>query len=348
MDGLTGASLPKRVCLVHTGGTIGMHRTDQGYAPQAGVLKAALDALPELHTDGMPSWDLIEFDPLLDSSNIAVSEWVKLARTIAEHYRDYDGFVVLHGTDTMAYTASALSFMLDGLAKPVIITGSQIPLCEIRNDARDNVITALLIAVDEATPPEVSLYFGGMLYRGNRATKVSSDELIAFDSPNTPPLALAGVRIEFQRAWLYQRRHQSSGLSVSPFSPQKIAVLKIFPGIQFDVFSSMLDDGLGGLVLEAFGAGNIPESDALHRFLEKAEAKGTVIVVCTQCLRGAATIGQYEASSMLAQAGAVSGYDLTVEAAVTKLYYLLSLELDRAAVKQLMQTNLRGEITLPD
>ncbi len=333
----------KKVCLIHTGGTIGMTRTERGYAPEAGYLEKALAGIPELRDPAMPVCDLVEFDPLLDSSNIAVHEWTKLAEAIASRYDQYDGFVILHGTDTMAYTASALSFMLDGLDKPVIVTGSQIPLCEIRNDARDNVITAVLLAASSQPIPEVCLFFGNQLFRGNRATKVSSDELIAFDSPNYPPLAEAGVKIVFQQDLLLKT---GGSLWISPFRPQKIAVLKIFPGIQFDFFENILTGSLGGLVLEAFGAGNIPESESLQHFLDKARANGTVIVVCTQCLRGSAVIGQYETSSMLKAAGAVSGGDMTVEAAVTKLYYLLSLDLDPDTVKQMMQQNLRGELTV--
>ena len=332
----------RRVCLIHTGGTIGMTRSPQGYAPQSGYLRSALALIPELVDPAMPLYDLVEFDPLLDSSNIAVDEWIKLATAIAERYTNYDGFVILHGTDTMAYTASALSFMLEGLDKPVIITGSQIPLCEIRNDARDNIITAMLLAGGDKPIPEVCLYFGNKLLRGNRATKISSDELIAFDSPNFPPLAEVGVKIEYRSNLLLKTGGQ---LWVSPFQHQKIAVLKIFPGIQFDFFENILTGHLGGLVLEAFGAGNIPESESLRHFLEKARENGTVIVVCTQCLRGSATIGQYETSSMLKGAGAVSGADMTVEAAVTKLYYLLSLDLDRETIKQMMQQNLRGEVS---
>jgi L-asparaginase len=333
----------KKVCLIHTGGTIGMARTENGYAPKKGFIKTILSGLRELDSEEIPEFDLVEYDPLLDSSNISVQEWVKIAQDIRDRYDGYDGFVILHGTDTMAYTASALSFMLDGLAKPVILTGSQIPLCEVRNDARDNLITSLMIA-GNYNVPEVCLFFGNELYRGNRATKVSSDELIAFDSPNYPSLGEAGVRIRINGNAV---REGGAELRLSKFDRQQIAVLKIFPGIQFEIFENIMTSELKGIVFEAFGAGNIPENKgALKRILEKAEENGTVIVVCTQCLRGSAMIGEYETSLSFARAGAVSGYDMTVEAAVTKLYYLLSLNHNPDTVKALMETDLRGELSM--
>ena len=199
----------KRVLIIYTGGTIGMTRTENGYAPRAGYFRAALDAIPDLRAPEMPEWEFYELSPLLDSSNMTVREWNCIAELIAQKYDDYDGFVVLHGTDTMAYTASALSFMLDGLNKPVVLTGSQIPLCEIRSDGRDNLITALLIA-GEGIVRETCLYFGGKLLRGNRATKYSADGLIAFVSPNYPSLAEAGISIKYNEAALLPR--QEGGL----------------------------------------------------------------------------------------------------------------------------------------
>lgn len=332
-----------RVLIIHTGGTIGMARTPQGYAPQKGYIASAMAAIGELSSPGMPQYDLIEYEPLLDSSNISVAEWTKIARDIERHYDGYDGFVILHGTDTMAYTASSLAFMLEGLNKPVILTGSQIPLGEARSDARDNLVTSMLFAGNYDIP-EVCLYFGGRLLRGCRSTKVSSDALQAFSSPNFPVLAEAGVDITVNRALL---REPGGKLSLRLFEPSRIAVIKVFPGIQFDVFEGIMTDKLSGLVIEAFGTGNIPEDSAgLSHILSLARKNGTVIVVCTQCLRGYARIGMYQASRALAQAGAIGGGDMTVEAAVAKLYHLLSLDFGAEEIRRLMETNICGELTL--
>jgi len=334
----------KKILMIYTGGTIGMVNTPQGYAPQKEAFHALLKQLPELRSPAMPRWDIVDMDPLLDSSNITVVEWNAIGKLIADHYDAYDGFVILHGTDTMAYTASALSFMLRGNSKPVILTGSQIPLCEIRNDARDNIITALLIAAGDQVH-EVCLYFGGKLLRGNRTIKYSADDLIAFESPNYPALAEAGIAIRYNRAALLPPRQGK--FCIQPMENIPIGVIKVFPGIQFELFDSIMTERLRGIVIETFGAGNIPgHANSLLPIIRKASDNGTIIIVCSQCPHGTVSLGAYETSSSLRRAGAVSGYDITTEAAVAKLYYLFSRGLSTDEIRARMDKSLRGEITV--
>ena len=335
--------MKKRVLIIYTGGTIGMKKTGKGYAPVSGFLGEAISAIGDMKSDSAPAWDLYEMSPLLDSSDITVKEWNKIAKVIFDNYDSYDGFVVLHGTDTMAYTASALSFILDGLDKPVVLTGSQIPLSEIRSDGRDNLVTSLLIAAD-GVAREVCLYFSGKLLRGNRAVKMSADHLVAFDSPNYPSLAEVGITVKYNYSAL-GKRHEGK-LKMQPFSNVPIGVLKVFPGIQFGLFESIMTEKLSGIVLETFGAGNIPsESGALIPIISRAFESGSVVTVCSQCPAGTVTLGAYEASSALKTAGAVSGSDMTTEAAVAKLYYLFSLGISKDEIKEKMEQNLRGEMS---
>ena len=335
--------MKKRVLIIYTGGTIGMKKTDKGYAPIAGYLGDAISAIEDMKSSGAPEWDLHEMSPLLDSSDITVKEWNKIAGVICDNYSVYDGFVVLHGTDTMAYTASALSFILHGLDKPVVLTGSQIPLSEMRSDGRDNLITSLLIAA-EGVANEVCLYFSGKLLRGNRAVKMSADQLVAFDSPNYPHLADVGIAVKYNYSALV--KPEGKIFEMRPFRDVPIGVLKVFPGIQFGLFESIMTEKLSGIVLETFGAGNIPsDSGALIPIISRAFESGTVITVCSQCPSGTVSLGAYETSSALKAAGAVSGFDMTTEAAVAKLYYLFSLGLNVDEIKMYMEKNLRGEIT---
>ena len=337
--------MKKKVLILYTGGTIGMTRTENGYAPQSGRFRAALDEISDLRASELPVWELTELEPLLDSSNMTVHEWNKIARAVAEQYDRYDGFVILHGTDTMAYTASALSFMLGNLGKPVVLTGSQIPLCEVRSDGRDNIITSLLIA-GAGRVNEVCLYFGGKLLRGNRATKYSADGLIAFISPNYPSLAEAGITIRYNESALLPKPKGALKLQLLENIP--IGVLKVFPGIQFSLFEQIMTERLRGIVIETFGAGNIPgDGGALLPIIEKAFHNGTVLTVCSQCPQGAVALGAYETSNALKRAGAVSGLDMTTEAAVAKLYYLFSCGYEKERVKTLMEQDLRGEMTAP-
>ena len=335
----------KKICILYTGGTIGMVPTDRGYAPKKGYFHSLLDEIVQLRYDDMPHWDLVEFDPLLDSSDVSVDEWNSMLDAIVSRYDDYDGFVVLHGTDTMAYSASALSFMLEGLSKPVVFTGAQIPMCQVRSDGRDNLINAILIA-SQGIANEVSIFFAGKLIRGNRATKTSADDFIAFTSPNYPPLASVGIDIKYSRRAL-NMPIQSGELKPHKMEHVPIAVLKLFPGMRFDLFEPLVTKDMKAVILEAFGSGNIPSRNtALVDSIRRATENGSLIAVCSQCYAGTARLGTYATSGELKDFGAISCQDMTTEAAVAKLYYLFSLRIDDALLRRLLETNLRGEMSI--
>jgi L-asparaginase len=337
----------KQIYIAYTGGTIGMRRRPDGsYIPAPGYLAEVMAGLPELRDPRVPSYHIHEYPALLDSANMTPADWTIIARDIEANYTRYDGFVVLHGTDTMAYTASALAFMLRNLGKPVILTGSQIPLCEVRSDARANLITALLIAASCAIP-EVCLSFGSRLLRGCRAVKVNASGLEAFDSPNLPPLGTLGITIELNQALALPPPPADTSLEVQELDPQvAIGALRLFPGIAAAMVEALLGS-LRGLVLEAYGAGNGPTRDPAFVAALRQARRGVVIVDCTQCLRGSVDLGAYATGALLADAGAISGYDMTAEAALAKLFYLFSAGYEPADVRRLMQQNLRGEVTLP-
>ena len=334
----------KRVYIAYTGGTIGMQKTMEGYIPVAGHLQKLMSRLEELESDTMPIYDIREYEPLLDSSNMTPADWLKIADDIADHYDRYDGFVVLHGTDTMAYTASVLPFILQDLQKPVILTGAQIPLCEVRNDARKNLITAMLIAADFAIP-EVCLCFGSRLLRGNRTTKVDADGFDAFDSPNFPALGSVGVEIKINWELVMPPSKIQRPLAVNPMRESPVAVLRLFPGISADIVANVLKPPTKGLVLQTFGIGNGPEDPGLVSALKTAADRDVVIVNCTQCLKGKVNMDNYATGSALAEAGVISGLDMTVEAALAKMTYLFSRGLPPQIVKEKMQLNMRGELS---
>jgi len=336
----------KRVYIAYTGGTIGMKKAPAGYVPAAGYLQKQMKRLPELKSKKMPAFDIHEYDPLQDSSNMTPEDWLKIADDIAAHHDHYDGFVVLHGTDTMAYTASALPFMLQGLQKPVIISGAQIPFCEIRNDARENLITAMLIAADFVIP-EVCLCFGSKLLRGNRATKIDADGFEAFASPNFPALGIVGTEIKINWDLVLSPSQESEPVVARPMRASRVAVLRLFPGISADIVHNVLQPPIKGVVLETYGTGNAPQDPQLIGALQTASERGIVIINCTQCSKGSVNMTDYATSSTLAKAGVISGFDMTVEAALAKLACLFGRDLEPEIVKEKMQINMRGELSRP-
>lgn len=332
-----------KILLLHTGGTIGMTWTKDGYKPDGKFFKDAIYHMDSLRTPIMPKWDYMETKPLLDSSKMGVKEWNQIAKIIADNKDLYDGFVILHGTDTMAYSASILSFMLQNINKPVILTGSQIPLCETRSDGRDNLITSMIIA-GEGKIKEVCIYFGGQLLRGNRSTKYSADSMRAFVSPNYPELASAGISIQYNDSAFLKTGNKP--FTFKPLKDVPIGVISVFPGFKFDLFESIITDKLKGIVIETFGSGNIPnEESELLPIIKKANKNGVVIVVCSQCPQATVDMSIYETGKSLRKAGAVSGKDLTTEAAVAKLYYLFNHYKDINKIKLAMEKNICGELS---
>jgi L-asparaginase len=335
------------VKIIHTGGTLGMARRGDVWVPQSGHLEALLQGMPELRDAWLPEWRLFEFDDLLDSSNVGPVEWQTIGKAIQRRDLDCAGFVVIHGTDTMAYTAAALSFMLKGLDKPVIVTGSQLPLEHPRTDARENLVTSLMLAA-KSQIPEVCLYFNGRLLRGNRITKTDTSGFIAFESPNHPPLGEVGVEITIHRDRIRQPDSRADHLDVAAFGDAVVGAFRLFPGVNPTTLEALLAPPLQGLVLECYGAGNAPNRDPeLLDVIRRATARGVVVVVVSQCLRGRVDMQLYETGASLAAAGVTPGYDLTTEAALAKLVYLLDEGLDADAVRQQMVVDLCGELTPP-
>lgn len=334
----------KRIRVVYTGGTLGMVPSPRGYVP-APDIAALIDArVPELRAAGMPALTLETYATPIDSANAMPRHWYALAAHLSASAADCDGFVVIHGTDTLAYTASALSFLLAGLDKPVVLTGAQIPLHELRNDAQANLVSSVMVAgLDRAR--EVSICFGRRLLRGNRATKVRSTALDAFDSPNCPPLADLGTAIRF-RSDVPPLPVPAGPPDVPAHRHAGIAVLPMFPGVSADLVRGLVAGGARGLVLEAYGMGNAPDADpALMAAVGDAVAGGTIVVAISQCLQGNVDLGTYASGHALAERGVVGGRDLTREAAMTKLHVLLARGLPREEIAAAMTRDLAGELT---
>ena len=335
----------RRVLVLHTGGTIGMEPSADGYRPMRGFAGRVREVLLRHAGGALPDFDVIELDTPIDSANLRPASWRAMADALIAHWEAYDGFVVLHGTDTLAWSASALSFMLRGIDKPVIFTGSQIPLAQARSDALANLEAALLLAA-RFPVNEVGVFFGRQLLRGNRSSKLSSDAFDAFGSPNYPPLADVGIDVRLHAERLLPPTARN--FVVPYFADAAVSVLTLCPGVSGRMLDALIDErATRGLILRSYGAGNAPDTDGgLMAALERAVARGVVVLNITQCTSGSVVQGAYATGAALSRIGVVPGGDMMLEAAFAKLHFLLATERDDAQVCATAATPLCGELTV--
>jgi len=331
--------MKQKILLVYTGGTIGMVKDKVKNTLVPFNFDGLLKAIPELKSDELDLENISIKNPI-DSSNMHPNIWVEIVEIIETNYANYDGFVILHGTDTMAYTASAFSFMLENLNKAVIFTGSQIPIGARRSDAKENLITAVEIAASGKVN-EVCIYFEDQLYKGNRTVKVNTEHFEAFESPNYPILAEAGVTIKYKSVL---QKKQNQELVVHKNYSDDVAILKLFPGIKTATIEAIINSAKG-IIIESFGAGNASTDAEFTTLLSQGIQQGKIIMNISQCLYGEAVRGQYETNEPFEKAGVICGKDMTTEAAITKLMFLLGQGLSNDKIKQLFQTDLRGEVS---